>query len=96
MNAYKLVEVIWLDAEEHGDIGWNDLKSMKLYAKKPCPLMCTVGYVLYEDEHHISVVSTYGSDECSRVEKIPTEFVKEIKVIRENKPRSKSVRKKGK
>ena len=41
---YKLVEVIWIDAEEHGDVGWNDLKSMKAYAKKPCPVMHTVGY----------------------------------------------------
>ena len=96
MNAYKLVEVIWLDAEEHGDIGWNDLKSMKLYAKKPCPVMHTVGYVLHQSDTHIAVASTVGTDDCSRVEKIPAEFIKEIKVIREEKPRAKSARKKGK
>lgn len=93
---YKLVEVIWIDAEEHGDVGWNDLKSMKAYAKKPCPVMYTVGYVLHQSEEHIAVISTVGTDECSRVEKIPTEFVKEIKVIREEKPRTRSVKKKGK
>ena len=93
---YKLVEVIWIDAEEHGDVGWNDLKSMKAYAKKPCPVMHTVGYVLHQSEEHIAVISTVGTDECSRVEKIPTEFVKEIKVIREENPRARSVKKKGK
>jgi hypothetical protein len=42
---YRLVEVIWVDAEEYGEVGWNDLKAMKKYAKKPCPRMRSVGYV---------------------------------------------------
>jgi len=96
MNRYKLVEVIWIDAEEHGDIGWNDLKSMKAYAKKPCPVMHTVGYVLHECKEHIAVASTIGSEECSRVEKIPSEFIKEIKVIRESPPGTPRAKKKGK
>ena len=72
---YKLVEVIWVDAEEYGEIGWNDLKSMKRYAKKPCPEMRSVGYVLYNNKSHISLASTVGSEQCSSIEKIPTEFI---------------------
>ena len=79
---YKLVEVVWVDAEEHGDIGWNSLKSMKAYAKKPCPVMKSVGYVLYHGEEHICLASTVGKTDCSTVEKIPTGFIKSITVLR--------------
>ena len=75
---YTLVEVIWVDAEEYGEVGWNDIKAMKRYAKKPCPEMRSVGYVLFSDKSHISLASTVGPDQCSTIEKIPIEFVKSI------------------
>tara|TARA_Y100000004_G_C8836632_1_gene378578 strand:- start:279 stop:569 length:291 start_codon:yes stop_codon:yes gene_type:complete len=78
---YRLVEVIWIDAEEYGDTGWNDLKAMKQYAKKPCPEMRTVGYVLHQSDTHISLASTVGEKECSSIEKIPCQFVKNIKEL---------------
>ena len=75
---YKLVEVIWRDAEEYGEVGWNDLKAMKRYAKKPCPIMKSVGYILYQNTQHISLASTVGPEQCSSIEKIPCEFIKSI------------------
>mgnify|MGYP003141309738 CR=1 FL=1 len=30
---YRLVEVIWRDAEEQGTVGWNDLDDMIEYAQ---------------------------------------------------------------
>ena len=75
---YRLVEVIWVDAEEYGEIGWNDLKAMKRYAKKPCPTMRTVGYVIHQSEHHISLASTVGEKDCSTLEKIPCQFIQKI------------------
>ena len=75
---YRLVEVIWVDAEEYGEVGWNDLKAMKRYAKKPCPVMRSVGYVLHQDDHHISLASTVGDKECSTVEKVPCQFIQSI------------------
>ena len=75
---YKLVEVVWVDAEEHGDIGWNSLKSMKAYAKKPCPVMRSIGYVLFHGDGHIALASTVGKTDCSSIEKIPSEFIKSI------------------
>ena len=74
----KLVEIIWKDAEEYGEVGWNDLKAMKRYAKKPCPVMRSVGYVLHQDDQHISLASTIGDKECSTVEKVPCQFIKSI------------------
>ena len=38
-KVYPKVEVIWVDAEEQGNIGWNDLKEQLKCAKKPCPTM---------------------------------------------------------
>ena len=34
--------------EEHGDVGWNDLKEQLTYAKKPCPTMKTIGYLVHK------------------------------------------------
>lgn len=85
---YTIVEVIWVDAEEHGEVGWNDLKAMKKYAKKPCPVITSVGYILHQAETHISLASTIGPEECSTVEKIPTEFIKSIKVLTGVPPRA--------
>jgi len=79
---YRLVEVEWMDAEEFGEIGWNDLKAIKRYAKKPCPTMRSVGYILHHGKTHISLVSTVGEKECNSLEKIPTGFIKSIKDLR--------------
>ena len=72
-KALPLAEVIWYDAEEEGEPGWNDFKKMKTYAKKACPLMRSIVYVVYESETHISMVSTLAEDQsvCSTCEKIP-------------------------
>ena len=75
---YRLVEVLWIDAEEYGEVGWNDLKAMKRYAKKPCPGMRSVGYVLHHSATHISLASTVGDKDCSTIEKIPCQFIKSI------------------
>ena len=79
-KSFELVHVIWVDAEEEGETGWNEFKSIKSYAKKPCPEMHSVGYVIFKNEHHISLVSSISKDKniCSTCEKIPIALVKEI------------------
>ena len=72
---YDIVEVLWIDAEENGDVGWNDLKEQLRYAKKPCPIMSTIGYLVHEGKDHISLLSTIGDKECSTLEKIPKGFI---------------------
>ena len=80
-KQYDIVEVIWKDAEEHGEIGWNNTKEQLAYAKKPCPIMKSVGYEVYRDDDHISLLSSLGGKECSAVEKIPMAFIKIINKI---------------
>ena len=82
MRKYPIVEVVWIDAEEKGDVGWNDLKAQLRAAKKSCPEMHTVGYEVYRGKDHISILSTIGPDESSTLEKIPLGFVKSIKELR--------------
>jgi hypothetical protein len=77
-KVYEIVEVIWTDAEELGDTGWNNLKSQIRDAKKPCPVMKSVGYLVYQSDKHISILSTVGKDLSSTLEKIPTGFIVEI------------------
>ena len=85
-KQYDIVEVIWIDAEEFGDTGWNDMKEMLRYSKKPCPDMRSVGYLVYKDDDHISLLSTIGNKECSTVEKIPVAFIKSIEILTHTKP----------
>jgi len=80
-RQYDIVEIHWIDAEEHGEIGWNNTKEQLAYAKKPCPTMKSVGYEVYRDEDHISLLSSIGDKECSSIEKIPMAFIKSINVL---------------
>ena len=77
-KTYNIVLVEWIDAEEKGEAGWNDMKEMLRYAKKPCPVMRSVGFEVYRGEDHIALLSTLGSEECSTCEKIPLGFIKSI------------------
>lgn len=74
-KQYDIVEVVWIDAEEMGDVGWNDLTKQLRDAKKPCPKMHSVGYEVYRDDDHIALLSTMGKDLGSTLEKIPMGMV---------------------
>ena len=81
-KVYPKVEVIWTDAEERGDVGWNDLKEQLKFAKKPCPIMKNIGYEVYKDDDHISLLHCTGENECSSVEKIPVSCIKDIILLK--------------
>lgn len=86
VETYPVVEVVWVDAVEEGGIGWNDLAGMLREAKKACPVMNTVGYLVHKGQDHIAILSTIGTDDCSTLEKIPSGFLRSITVLREPKP----------
>jgi len=78
-----VVEVVWYDAEEVGGIGWNDLAETLAEVKKPCPIMQSLGFLAYSDDHQVSILSTVGPDECSRLDKIPRSFVIRETIMRD-------------
>ncbi len=86
VESYPIVEVIWVDAVEEGGTGWNDLPEMMREAKKVCPVMHSVGYLVHKGDDHVAILSTIGVQECSTLEKIPTGFLRSITVLREPKP----------
>tara|TARA_R110000868_G_scaffold133712_1_gene345455 strand:- start:110 stop:397 length:288 start_codon:yes stop_codon:yes gene_type:complete len=75
---YPILEIIWIDAEEYGETGWNLTKELLNEAKKPCPRMHSLGYCIYRGEDHITLLSTWNKDHCSTIEKIPTGFIVNI------------------
>jgi len=77
-RQYDMVKITWVDAEEVGETGWNNLKAQLRSASKPCPTVQSVGFLVYQDEHHISLISSLGPDICGACEKIPMGFVKRI------------------
>jgi hypothetical protein len=81
VTEYSIVEVVWVDAEEKGDVGWNEVRAQLRYAKTLPPVMHTVGYLVHQCESHVSLLSTIGQDECSTLEKIPAGFIKRITTL---------------
>ena len=82
-NQYALVEVLWIDAEEVGEIGWNNSEDMLEEASKPCPLVHSIGYLVFDSESHISLIRAFFDGGCSSVEKIPKRFIEDLRVLRE-------------
>ena len=82
-KVYPRVEVIWGDAEERGEVGWNNLKEQLKFSKKPCPTMRNIGYEVHRDDDHISLLHSIGSNECSSVEKIPMSCIKDIILLKD-------------
>lgn len=78
---YPIVEVLWRDAVEIGDYSWNDLEEMLDQAKEPCPLVKSVGYMIYDGEAHISLVGGFHSEQASRVECIPKGCIEAIRLL---------------
>ena len=76
--TYPILEVIWIDAEEYGETGWNSTKEILREAKKACPHMHSVGYCIHRDDDHITLLSSWNKDHCSTIEKIPTGFIYNI------------------
>jgi hypothetical protein len=80
-DKFPIVEVIWIDAIEEGDLGWNDPSDAVNAAASECPIVHSVGYVIFESDTHISLIRAWHSDGYSSVEKIPKGFVKAIRTL---------------
>ena len=85
-KEYEIVEVTWTDAEEVGEVGWNALRDQLKASKRPCPVMKSVGYRVWQDAEHIWLLSTVGKDLASTLEKIPMSFVTDIVTLTPSKP----------
>lgn len=70
-----IVLIKWIDAETTGDTGWQSLEEIKIEAHKPPPTMTTVGFLLHDCDTHVSVVDTYGPDDCSLLHRIPKAMI---------------------
>jgi len=88
---YDIVEVVWMDAEEEGDVGWNCLAKQLREAKKPCPEMHSVGYEVYRNGSHIALLSTMGKDLGSTLEKIPMGMVIRVTKMSQDNPASSDI-----
>jgi hypothetical protein len=80
-SKFPIVEVIWQDAIEEGELGWNDPQETIAVAASECPVVHSVGYVIFESDSHISLIRSWHSDGLSSVEKIPKGFIREIRLL---------------
>ena len=80
-KKYPIVEVIWTDAIESGDSGWNDPDDIIAEAADDCPVVHSVGYVIFDSDSHISLIRSWHSDGFSSVEKIPKGFIRSIRAL---------------
>ena len=84
-DILTIIEVVWVDAQEFGEIGWNDLNDILTESEKPCPIMHSVGYLVRSDKDVISLLRTLGEDVSSTLEKIPRAWVKAERTLRKGK-----------
>jgi hypothetical protein len=87
---YPIVEVLWRDAVEIGDHPWNDFEEIMNQAKEPCPLVKSVGYLVFDGEAHISLVGGFHSEQAGRVEMIPKGCIEALRVLKQELDGSKS------
>lgn len=80
--AYIIVEVNWVDAETSGDCGWMDLTEALTDAILPPPIMRTVGYLLADEDEHIALTDSLGTEECGHVTKIPKKMIRKYHELR--------------
>ena len=74
---WEMVSVLWVDAESDGGSGWQDPEEMMDYARRPLPVIQTVGLLVYEDAEQIAVTDSKGPEEMGSVTKIPRQWVKQ-------------------
>ena len=74
---WEMVSVLWVDAESDGGSGWQDPEEMMEYARRPLPVIHTVGLLVYEDGEQIAVTDSKGPEEMGSVTKIPRQWVKQ-------------------
>ncbi|MDG2423842.1 MAG: hypothetical protein P8M22_07675 [Phycisphaerales bacterium] len=75
-TQWEMVSVFWIDAESDGGSGWQDPEDMIEYARRPLPIMHTVGLLVYEDAEQIAVTDTKGPEEMGSITKIPRVWLK--------------------
>lgn len=80
-ERFPIVEVIWIDAIEEGEMGWNDPDDSVAIASSDCPVVHSVGYVVFESDSHIALIRAWHSDGYSSVEKIPRGFIRSIRTL---------------
>ena len=68
---WEMVSIQWVDAESDGGSGWQDPEEMMEYARRPLPVIHTVGLLVYEDAEQIAVTDSKGPEEMGSVTKIP-------------------------
>lgn len=74
---WEMVSITWVDAESDGGSGWQDPEEMMEYARRPLPVMHTVGLLIYEDAEQVAVTDTKGPEEMGGVTKIPRPWIKQ-------------------
>ena len=75
---WEMVSILWVDAESDGGSGWQDPEEMMEYARRPLPVIHTVGLLVYEDAQQIAVTDSKGPEEMGSVTKIPRQWVKQF------------------
>jgi hypothetical protein len=76
-QEWEMVSIYWVDAESDGGTGWQDPEEMIEFAKRPLPVMHTVGLLVFECDHYIAVTDSKGPEEMGSVTKIPLGWIQQ-------------------
>ena len=76
------VAVEWVDAESDGGPGWQDPEDMIEYAKRPLPVMKTVGMLVWEDNEKVVITDSKGPGSMGGVTKIPRAWIRSYYILK--------------
>ena len=65
---WDMVSVLWVDAESDGGSGSEEMME---HARRPLPVIHTVGLLVHQDDEQIAVTDSKGPEEMGSVTKIP-------------------------
>ncbi len=78
-NEFKMVLLTWTDTESKA--GWHERIELEDYVVKPCLIMKSVGWLIYNSYIHVVLAMTCGEDHSGELLKIPWSVISDLRTV---------------
>ena len=75
-KKYEVVRVHWRDAANYP--GWKSLADIEDIASDRCPLIQTIGWLIYRNDEFLLVAQSVGEKSASEILKIPSRYIDDM------------------
>jgi len=78
-KEFKMVVLTWTDTESKA--GWHERIELEDYVTKPCLIMKSVGWLIYNSFNHVVLAMTCGEDHSGELLKIPWAVISDLRTV---------------